>query len=61
MGDLNEHTNSKEKTNEEIEKMGLLSVLKSRNSKKIPRTQKREQQAVKTGMGITRITQNSVG
>ena len=46
VGDLNEHIKSKEKTNEEIEKMGLLNVLEHRNSKQLPRTQKRGQQAI---------------
>ena len=41
-GDLNEHINSKENTNEEIEKMGLLNVLEHRNSKQLPRTQKED-------------------
>ena len=46
VGDLNEHIKSKEKTNEEIEKIGLLNVLEHRNSKKLPGTQKRGQQAI---------------
>ena len=46
MGDLNENINSKEKTNEKIEKMGLLNVLEYRNLKTVPRTQNRGKQAI---------------